>query len=94
MNRRRQLSSAARCADFDDLLGTLRDNLGKADAYITIVEELVERSWSGDGDEGHEGGDSVMRRRNHVAHLVESTKRAVRAAISYGEEIDKRRQGE
>jgi hypothetical protein len=76
------------------MLYVLRDNLGKADAFITSVEDLIERPGvvGGDGggdDDGDE--DNLGRLRNHVAHLVESAKLAVRAAIYAGIEIDKHR---
>jgi hypothetical protein len=68
----------------DDLFGLLRDNLGKADAFITSAEYQLEQAPSDDEDE-----DS--RRRMHVEHLVESAKYAVRAAAYTTEEIDRRR---
>ena len=92
MTRRRQLSPAAPCANVDGLLCVLRDNLGKADAFISTAEELIERSWDGEGEEGGDGDDSVMRRRNHVEHLVESAKLAVRAAAYTGQELEERAQ--
>jgi hypothetical protein len=45
MNRRRQLRSSESCVDVDGLLCVLRDKLGKADAFISTAEELVERVW-------------------------------------------------
>jgi hypothetical protein len=66
----------------------MRDHLGKADAYISAVEELIEQAVL-DGDDD----DDVTRRRNHVAHLIESTKLAVRAAICLGDELDNRQSG-
>jgi hypothetical protein len=70
------------------MIGVLRDHLGKADAYISAVEELIEQAVL-DGDDD----DDVTRRRNHVAHLIESTKLAVRAAIYLGDELDNRQSG-
>jgi len=69
----------------------LRDHLGKADAYICDVEELIEQPLVDLGDD--DDADEVSRRRNHVAHLIESTKLAVRAAICVGDELDNRRSG-
>jgi hypothetical protein len=69
----------------------LRDQLGKADAYISAVEELIEQPVVDLGDD--EDADEVSRRRNHVAHLIESTKLAVRAAICVGDELDSRQSG-
>ena len=77
-------------ADLDNLIYLLRDNLGKADAYITAVEELIERP---EGAGRDEDVDEPSRRRNHVAHLIESAKLAVRATIYTTEEIDRRRSG-
>jgi hypothetical protein len=79
--RRAQLTPPA---DLDDLFGLLKDNLGKADAFITSAERQLEEAPSGDKDE-----DS--RRRMHVEHLVESAKYAVRAAGYTAEEIYRRR---
>jgi hypothetical protein len=81
--------------DFDGTLDVLRDNLGKADAFITAAEELIERSWCGDGGEDNDddSDDNLSRRRNQVAHLVESAKLAVRGAIYAGEELAKPRPG-
>jgi hypothetical protein len=75
--------------DLDATLYIVRDNLGKADAYITAVEELIEQPEGSDGDEDDDGGDEPGRRRNHVAHLIESAKLAVRAAICASIELDK-----
>jgi hypothetical protein len=68
----------------DDLIGLLKDNLGKADAFITSAEYQLEQVPSDDEDEDR-------RRRSHVEHLVESAKYAVRAASYTTEEIDRRR---
>lgn len=96
MTRRRQLGPAALRTDVDDLLYVLRDNLGKADAFITTAEDLVERSWGESEKDGDDDDDSAMRRRSHVEHLIESGKLAVRAATCTGEAIEealKRRRG-
>lgn len=74
--------------DLDGTLQRLRDKLGKADTFITCVEELVELSWDAGESESGESDYSVLRRRNHVAHLIEAAKLAVRAAVSAGEELD------
>jgi hypothetical protein len=77
-------------ADLDDLFGLLKDNLGKADAFITSAEYQLEQAPSGDEDEDD-------RRRLHVEHLVEASKYAVRASIyTVGEIADRvrRRRGE
>jgi hypothetical protein len=81
---RKLLGPTAPTFDVTGTLYVLRDNLAKADAFITAAEELIERS--DDGGEDNEG-----RRRNHVAHLVESAKLAVREAIRAGGQLDERR---
>jgi hypothetical protein len=94
MTRRRQLRPAATCADVDDLLGILRDNLGKADAFITSAEELIERPGSIGEDDDNDNDDDLQRRRNHIEHMVEAAKLAVRAAVYTSgaiEEITQRR---
>jgi hypothetical protein len=77
--------------DRDGMLHVLRDNIARADAMITAAERLIEESPGGirddEGDED-ESGDSISRRRNHLAHLIESAKLAVRAAIYSGIELD------
>jgi len=75
--------------DLGDTLYLVRDNLGKADAFITAMEALIEESWGGVGDDDADdrGDDEPGRRRNNVAHLVESAKLAVRAAIDAGDQM-------
>lgn len=87
---RRQLSLAAPNADVDGLIYLLRDNLQRADAFVSTAEEQIERSWGGGGDEGSDGNgdDDVLRRRNQVEYLVEAARLPVRAAICTGEELD------
>jgi hypothetical protein len=74
----------------DGTLHVLRGNLGRADAMITAAEGLIERSWGNDEDED---GDNLARRRNHVAHLLEGARLAVRGAIYAGNDLDLRRRG-
>jgi hypothetical protein len=90
--KRQRLGSGEPRFDLDGTLYVLRDNLGKADAFITVAEDLIEQCWDGCGDEGDDD-NSVSRRRNQVAHLVESAKLAVRAAGYAGEELANRRRG-
>jgi hypothetical protein len=77
-------------AEINDLIYLLRDNLGKADAFITAAEREIEESWRTDEDPAAEDdtGDSVLRRRSRIEHLVEAGKLAVRAAAYTTEEID------
>lgn len=81
----RHLRDAQHELDLHDLVAVLRDHLGKADAYICAVEELLDRPSDGD-----DNADGAARRRNHVAHLIESTKLAVRAALCAGDELENR----
>ena len=91
MNRRR-LGSGEPRFDLDNMFSVLRDNLGRADAFITVAEDLIEQCWDGSGDESDDD-NSITCRRNQVAHLVESAKLAVRAAAYAGEELANRRPG-
>jgi hypothetical protein len=94
VSRRRQLSRAASAAEIDDLIYLLSDNLGRADAFISTAEELIERPWdSGEHEDGDgDDDDDVLRRRNHVEHLIESAKLAVRAAGYTCQELKARAQ--
>lgn len=90
MTRRRQLGPAAPSADVDGLLYLLRDNLRRADAFVSTAEVQIERPWGGGSDEGGDGngGHDVLRRRNQVEYLVEAARLSVRTAIRTGEELD------
>jgi hypothetical protein len=88
VSRRRQLGPAVPSTDLNGALHVLRDNLAKADAFITAAEPLIEQSWGDSGDEGDEDDDSVLRRRLHAEHLVESAKLAVRAAAYTGQDLE------
>lgn len=84
MKRHRQLAApAAPCDNIDDLFCVLRDNLGKAEAFISSAEYQMEQAPSGDDEED-------LRRRSHVEHLVEAGKLAVRAASCTSGEIENR----
>jgi hypothetical protein len=85
VSRRRQLrqplrAAAVRSVDFDHLLDVLRDNLRRADAFVTTAEELIERSWGDEGDNSEDEDGGVQRRRMRVEYLIEAGKLAVRAA--------------
>lgn len=83
--------------DRDGLIYILRDNLGKADAFITAAEREIEESWKGNDDDDpgaeDETDDSVLRRRSRIEHLIEAGKQAVRAAAYTTEEIDRCQSG-
>ena len=83
-NPRQRLSNPPTPDNFrtlDDLLGLLKDNLGKAHAFISSAEYQMEQAPSGDDEED-------LRRQSDVEHLVEAGKFAVRAASSTTEEIE------
>ncbi len=85
-----------RSTDLDGLIYLLRDNLGKADAFISAAEHLIEESCSGTDDDPadeDEVGGSASHRRSRAEHLIEAGKLAVRAAAYSTEEIDRRRSG-
>jgi hypothetical protein len=88
-NPRQRLSKQPSPDNFgtlDDLFGLLKDNLGKAHAFIKSAEYQLEQAPSGDEEE-----DAL--RKSDVEHLVQAGKFAVRAAIYTTEEIDRRRSG-
>ena len=81
--------------ELDGLIHLVHDNLGRADAFITAAERELQESWSSRGDDPtaeDETGDSVLRRRSRIEHLIEAGKLAVRAAAYTTEEIDNRQQ--
>jgi hypothetical protein len=82
-NPRQRLSKPPAPDNFtlDDLLGLLKDNLGKAHAFISSAEYQMEQAPSGDDEED-------LRRQSDVEHLVEAGKFAVRAASYTTEEIE------
>ncbi|HEX3766147.1 MAG TPA: hypothetical protein VHW23_45945 [Kofleriaceae bacterium] len=82
-NPRQSLPNAP---DLDNLVHLLRDNLGKADAFISSAEHQLEQAPSGDEDDDR-------RRQLHIEHLVESGKLAVHAAVYTAEQIDRHRSG-
>jgi hypothetical protein len=85
--RPRRLSPRSNPDNFgtlDDLYDLLKDNLGKAHAFIKSAEHQMEQAPSGDDEE-----DQL--RQSDCEHLVEAGKLAVRAAIYTVAEIDRRR---
>lgn len=78
--------------NLDDLLDLFRDHVARADAFLTAAEDLIERpTRSADEPIDEDADDYPGRRRNHVAHLLDATKLAVRAAVYACAEIDRRR---
>jgi hypothetical protein len=90
VTRKRRELAAARI-DLEGMLYALRDNLGLADALVCAVEALIEQfplevsNEPGDDEDGHDGRRD---RWNHLAHLVDATKIAVKAAKFAWNEID------
>jgi hypothetical protein len=74
--------------ELDHLTYTLRDNLRRADAFITTAERQIEENWHDDGDEEDSEEDRKMRHRMRIEYLVEGGKYAVRAALYTTQQID------
>jgi hypothetical protein len=74
--------------ELDHLTYTLRDNLRRADAFITTAERQIEENWHDDNDEEDSDEDRKMRHRMRIEYLVEGGKYAVRAALYTTEQID------
>ena len=77
--------------ELDALVCVLRDQLRRADAFVTSAEKELLVAWGGGDDDGGEGDedddDGVQRRRMRVEYLVEAGKLAVREAQSTGEQL-------
>lgn len=69
------------------LVCVLRDELRRADSYVTSAEKELMESWGGEGDDDEDGDDSVQRRRCRVEDLVEAGKLAVREAQYTSDQI-------
>jgi hypothetical protein len=72
------------------LVCVLRDELRRADSYVTSAEKELMESWGDDGDDGDDGeagDDGVQRRRCRVEDLVEAGKLAVREAQYTSDQI-------
>ena len=81
------LATDCGCPDLDATLYVTTDSLGRADAFISAAERLIEDHGAGvespdeDGEDGEYDDDhDPSRLRNNLAHLIESTKLAVREA--------------
>ena len=76
----------------DHLLCVLRDQLRRADAFVTSAETELLVSWGVGGDDGsgeddEADDDGVQRRRMRVEYLVEAGKLAVREAQYTSEQL-------
>ncbi|HEU5275129.1 MAG TPA: hypothetical protein VFU97_15820 [Xanthobacteraceae bacterium] len=71
----------------DHLVCVLRDQLRRADAFVTSAEKELLVSWGVGDDGGDDEDDSVQRLRMRVEYLVEAGKLAVREAQYTGEQI-------
>jgi hypothetical protein len=74
----------------DHLVCVLRDQLRRADAFVTSAEKELLVSWGIGGDDGgedDEDDDGVQRRRMRVEYLVEAGKLAVREAQYTSEQL-------
>ena len=92
-NRRTALPAPELAPDYglDCLLYTLRDNLRRADAFVSTAERQIEENWhDNDEEEGdvEDEFDTVLRHRMRIEYLVEAGKHAVRAALYTTEQID------
>lgn len=90
-NRRTALPPPEPALDdsLDSLLYTLRDNLRRADAFISTAERQIEENWHDDeGGDVEEEFDTVLRHRMRIEYLVEAGKFAVRAALYTADQID------
>ena len=69
--------------ELDHLMYALRDNLRRADAFITTAEGQIEepRRHEDDRDEDESEDESKLRHRMRIEYLVEGGKLAVRGAL-------------
>ena len=75
--------------ELDSLLYALRDDLRRADAFVSTAERQIEENWHDDErDHDVEEFDAVLRHRMRVEYLVEAGKFAVRAALYTTDQID------
>jgi hypothetical protein len=90
-NRRAALPAPEPDDGLDGLLYILRDNLRRADAFITTAERQIEENWHDTDDEEsdvEEEFNTVLRHRMRIEYLVEAGKLAVRGALYTTEQID------
>ena len=77
--------------ELDGLLYALRDNLRRADAFVSTAERQIEENWhdeDGDDSDVEEEFDTVLRHRMRIEYLVEAGKFAVRAALFTTDQLD------
>ena len=94
-NRRAALPAPAPAPAPDDgldcLLYTLRDNLRRADAFVSTAERQIEENWHDNDEEDgdvEDEFDTVLRHRMRIEYLVEGGKLAVRAALYTVDQLD------
>lgn len=77
-------------SEVDQLVDALRDDLRRADAFVSTAERQIEEGWHDDDDEGdvEEEFDNVLRHRMRIEYLVEAGKFAVRAALYKTDQLD------
>jgi hypothetical protein len=80
--------------EFNHLIHTLRDNLRRADAFVSTAEHQIEENWHDNdgGDESDEEDrkeeDRKMRHRMRIEYLVEAGRCAVRRALDTTQQIE------
>jgi len=72
--------------ELDHLMYALRDNLRRADAFITTAEGQIEEPRRRDEDESEE--DGKLRHRMRIEYLVEGGKLAVRGALYTAQQLE------
>jgi hypothetical protein len=87
-NRRAALPEPEPDDGLAGLMYALRDDLRRADAFITTAERQIEENWHDDDEDDLEEEDRKMRHRMRVEYLVEAGKYAVRGALYAAQQID------
>ena len=87
-NRRAALPEPEPDDGLDGLMYSLRDDLRRADAFITTAEWQIEENWHDDDENDLEEEDRKMRHRMRVEYLVEAGKDAVRGALDTAQQIE------
>jgi hypothetical protein len=75
--------------ELDHLMYALRDNLRRADAFITTAEgQIEEPRRDNDRDEDESEEDGKLRHRMRIEYLVEGGKLAVRGALYTAQQLE------